>query len=114
MFERREATFVVYNDRRFYIEKSVRINVAEWERKSYSTVEEDLRKLRQIWNLYGRPNSSIRADDTRRGIALVSAASAVHRLHKMVDNNEVSIKKLAKNNIAPLPLRLIDFNEKKR
>jgi hypothetical protein len=97
IFQQREATFVVYDDRRFYIDKSVRINVAEWERKSYSTVEEDLRKLRQIWDLYGRPNSSICTDDIRRGIALVSAASAVHRLHKMVDNNEVSIKKLAKN-----------------
>lgn len=88
---------MVYDDRCFYIDKSVRINITEWERKSYSTVEEDLIKLRQIWNLYRRPDSSVRTDDTCRGIALVSAASAVHRLHKMVDNNEVSIKKLAKN-----------------
>ena len=47
-FERREAMFVVYDDRRFYIAKSMRINASEWERQHYSTVEEDLMKLCQL------------------------------------------------------------------
>lgn len=95
-FQQREAQFVVYDDPRFYIDKSVRINAAVWERTHYTTVEEDLRKLRQIWKLYGRPDSSVREDDARRGFALVSAASAVHKLHKMRDNAP-TVKKLAKN-----------------
>lgn len=95
-FEQRQATFVVYDDRRLYISKSVRINNAEWNRKSLSTMSEDLRKLRQIWDLYGRPDSLLRADDERRAIALVSAASAVRRLPDEMDK-EITTKKLAKN-----------------
>ena len=56
-FEQRKATFVVYDDRRLYITKSVRINNAEWNRKSLSTMIKNLRKLRQISDLYGRPDS---------------------------------------------------------
>ena len=95
-FERREAMFVVYDDRRFYIAKSMRINASEWERRHYSTVEEDLIKLRQLWILYGRPNTLLRTDDARRTVAMVCAASAVHRLHKMT-TGELTTRKLAKN-----------------
>ena len=56
----------------------------------------DLRKLRQIWDLYGRPHSLVRTDDARRAIALVSAASAVHRLPDEMDK-EIPTRKLAKN-----------------
>ena len=95
-FERRDAMFVVYDDRRFYIAKSMRINASEWERQHYSTVEEDLMKLRQLWILYGRPNTLVRADDARRTVAMVCAASAVHRLHKMTAG-DLTTRKLAKN-----------------
>ena len=95
-FERQEAMFVVYDDRRFYIAKSLRINASEWERQHYSTVEEDLMKLRQLWILYERPDTLLRADDARRTLALVCAASAVHRLHKM-SVGELTTRKLAKN-----------------
>lgn len=95
-FERQKAMFVVYDDRRFYIAKSMRINASEWERQHYSTVEEDLMKLRQLWILYGRPDTLLRADDARRTLALVCAASAVHRLHKM-SAGELTTRKLAKN-----------------
>ena len=68
----------------------------EWNRKSFSTMTEDLRKLHQIWDLYRRLDSLVRMDNARRAIALVSAASAVHRLPDEMDK-EITTKKLAKN-----------------
>lgn len=95
-FQRREAMFVVYDDRRFYIAKSIRINASEWKRTHYSTIQEDLMKLRQLWILYGKPNTLLRTDDARQTHALVCAASALHRLHKM-DAAKLTTRKLAKN-----------------
>ena len=95
-FDCRQATSVVFDDRRFYINKLVQVNVVVWERELYSILEEDLRKLRQIWILYRRPDSNINADDKQRSIALMNAASATHRLHK-INGKKLTIGKLANN-----------------
>lgn len=95
IFEMREATFVVYDDPALYLAKSARVNKKEWNRTKYSTMDEDLRKLREIWELYGKPDSLVRADDERRAKALVCAANAVQK--NLVEGNKgITIKRLAK------------------
>jgi hypothetical protein len=90
MFEKyyyvREATFVVYDNWTYYIDKSMRVNNAEWERKRYTVVSEDLQKLRHIWEICGKPDASRPEDDKKRAKALVMAANALHRLHILRDN----------------------------
>jgi hypothetical protein len=42
------AKFIVFNNLNLYIEASVRINAKEFEREFYSTMYEDMVKLREI------------------------------------------------------------------
>lgn len=74
----RKARFMVFDNPRFYIEASVRINAKEFERKFYTTMYEDLVKLRAIWSACGKPNADIRTDDANRVKAITMAASALH------------------------------------
>jgi hypothetical protein len=74
----RKARFMVFDNPRFYIEASVRINAKEFERQFYTTMYEDLVKLRAIWSACGKPNADIRTDDANRVKAITMAASALH------------------------------------
>jgi hypothetical protein len=47
-FVRHRAKFIVFNNPKLYIEASVRINAKEFEREFYSTMYEDMVKLREI------------------------------------------------------------------
>ena len=95
VFAVRKAKFVVYKDPHLYIDASVRINAKEFERQFYTTMVEDLMKLRAIWIACGRPDQYVRDDDERRGRALMMAASALHLTTSMKDN-KVGLATLSK------------------
>lgn len=92
-YMKRRSSFVVFDDPIMYILKSVRLNMAAHTGKHLSTMSQDLKKLREIWEYYGKPNSLIRTDDVRRARALVAAASAVQRIPK--DDEIITTKTLA-------------------
>jgi hypothetical protein len=47
-FAKRREKFIVFNNPNLYLEASVRINAKEFEREFYSTMYEDMVKLREI------------------------------------------------------------------
>ena len=61
----RRAKFLVYNDSCLYIDALMRINANEFERHFYTTMVEDLMKLRVIWIAYGRLDHYVRDNDER-------------------------------------------------
>jgi hypothetical protein len=76
-FRTRKARFVVYNKPHLYIGASVQINELHLKRAHYTTVLEDLMKLRAIWEGYGRPSAESKADDKKRSQCLLEAAEAI-------------------------------------
>jgi hypothetical protein len=76
-FRTRKARFVVYNKPHLYIGASVQINELHLKRAHYTTVLEDLMKLRAIWEGHGRPSVESRADDKKRSQCLLEAAEAI-------------------------------------
>jgi hypothetical protein len=66
------------NNPKLYIEASVRINAKEFEKEFYTTMYEDLVKLRAIRVACGKPNPEVRADDARRVDTITLSASTLH------------------------------------
>jgi len=90
-----KAQFIVFNNPQLYIEASVRINAKEFERRFYTTLYEDMVKLRAIWDACGRPNPEVRSDDAQRTRAIAMSASALHWTVSLVGKSE-SLGKMAK------------------
>ena len=65
-----------------YNEALVHINAQEFKRDFYTTMQEDLMKLRAIWEACGKPNPEVRANDGKRGKAVTMATSALHWTRK--------------------------------
>ena len=100
VFSVRRAKFLVYNDSRLYIDASVRINAKEFERQFYTTMVEDLMKLRAIWIACGRPDHSLRDDHEQWAPALMMAASALHLTTK---------RKKHKVSMATMSKQMVDY-----
>lgn len=68
----------MFNKPKLYIEASAKINAKESERKFYTTIYEDMVKLRAIWIACCKPNPKVCVDDARRTDAITMLASALH------------------------------------
>jgi hypothetical protein len=98
-FSMRKARFVVYNNSKLTIEASIHINAQLHERELYSTVLENLKKIRETWILCGRPNSEDKNNNSRRARALMKATSLRHMIFRPKD--KVKLKQLTK--------RMVDY-----
>ena len=56
-FLRRSATVLVYDDPRFFVSESRRANVHHCSWQQYTTVAENLTKMRKLWEFYGQPGT---------------------------------------------------------
>jgi hypothetical protein len=72
----RKARFVMYKPH-LHIGACVQINELHLKRVHYTTVLEDLMKLRGIWEAHGRPSVESRADDKKRSECLVEVVEAI-------------------------------------
>ena len=77
-FALRKAKVIVFNNPKLYIEASIKINAKEFEREFYTTMYEDMVKLRAIWVACSKPNSEVCANDAKRADAITLLASALH------------------------------------
>jgi hypothetical protein len=77
-FTQHKAKFIVFNNLKLYIEASVMINAKEFEREFYTTMYEDMVKLRTIWIACSKPNPKVCADDARRADAIILSANTLH------------------------------------
>jgi hypothetical protein len=67
----------MYNKPHLYIGAFVQINELHLKRAHYTTMLEDLMKLRGIWKAHGRSSAESRADDKKHLECLVEAAEAI-------------------------------------
>ena len=63
-FLQRPATVLVYDDPRFFVSESGRANVHHCFRQRYTTVAENLTKMRELWEFYEQPGTRV-GDATR-------------------------------------------------
>ena len=76
-FLRRPATVLVYDDPRYFVIELRRANVHHCSRQRYTTVAENLTKMRELWKFYGRPGTGV-GDATRRATFLSCVSATVH------------------------------------
>jgi hypothetical protein len=77
-FAKRREKFIVFNNPNLYLEASVRINAKEFEREFYSTMYENMVKLREIWITCGKPDPDVCVDDAKMVDAITQAASTLY------------------------------------
>jgi hypothetical protein len=73
----RKARFVVYNKLHLYIGASVQINELHLKQAHYTTVLEDLMKLRAIWEGHERPSVESKANDKKRLQCVLETVEAI-------------------------------------
>ena len=76
-FLRRPATMLVYDDPRFFVSESRRANVHHCSRQRYTTVAENLTKMRELWEFYRQPGTRV-GDAARRATFLSCVSATVH------------------------------------
>ena len=76
-FLQRPATVLVYDDPRFFMSESRHTNVHHCSRQRYTTVAENLTKMRELWEFYGQPGTGV-GDATRRAAFLSCISATVH------------------------------------
>ena len=76
-FLRRPATVLVYDDPRFFMSESRRANIHHCSRQRYTTVAENLMKMRELWEFYGQPGMGV-ADMAQRATFLSCVSATVH------------------------------------
>ena len=93
-FLHRPATVLVYDDPRFYVSESRRANIHRFARQRYSTVAENLLKMRELWEFFGCPSTAPQ-DAARRATYLASVSQVVHSA-TVPSSGSVKVTTLAK------------------
>ena len=68
---------LAYDDPRFFVSESQRANIHHCSRQRYTTIAENLTKMRELWKFYGQPGTGVR-DAARRATFLSCVSATVH------------------------------------
>ena len=68
---RRPATVLIYDDPRFFMSESRRANIHHCSRQRYTTVVENLTKMKELWEFYGQPGTRVEDCTTTGSISFL-------------------------------------------
>ena len=92
-FVRRLAYTVVYDDPAFYVHESRRLNAHHFARRKFATVGETMRKMRELWEHYGKPIGT--NEDGLRRVAFLACLPSILSTTTLAKQGEVSVKDIA-------------------
>ena len=92
-FLRRLAYTIVYDDPVFYVHESHRLNAHHFVRRKFATVGETMRKMRELWEHYGKPIGT--NEDRQRRVAFLACLLSILSTRTLAKQGEVSVKDIA-------------------
>ena len=84
------AYTVVYDDPAFYMHESRRLNIHHFARRKFATVGETMRKMRELWEHYGKPIGS--NEDWQRRVAFLACLPSILSTTTLAKQGEVNVK----------------------
>ena len=92
-FLRRLAYTFVYDDPAFYVHESRRLNAHHFARRKFATVGETMRKMRELWEDYGKSIGT--NEDGQRRVTFLACLLSILSTTTLAKQGEVSVKDIA-------------------